>query len=577
MVKLGDLFNHTIQEQLKTKANMSESNSHDSITLDMELPDEKEIREELNKQKASFKPRNEESFDELELLLSGNIPKSKEESQEKEVSYQGVDGGVIGYVNVEAFKPDPSLTNKDNTIIIENIEIMSKSNDRSEILEAANRIEKIGDKAIEIVFREAYMFDFKDKEERIRLDVLVQLCSRLTVLSLKGRILILGILQYAKNEQHIELAIRVAGLVHEKQSAALILRHAKNPNLFISALDSFLKMGNTDAVIDLLKILDLIVLPKSMIGEVISLARDFYKVSSSIIPHIFDRYVHTSNRQYRPIYSSAIKSFNTTAIPSLIKIIEEDSAIDRIREAAKLLGGIKEPIAVEKLRLAYKNLPNKRAAIMEGIGHTKEEGLSDFVIEELQQSENKRLKEACILALASIGNESTINYLKRYLNDKEVKLSAIYTLSQLGYNPAFDLYLETLINGTDEEQQRLRGYAALLKFNSLIKMTEKLTDISDSKAVSILLALQRPNLLPREVGPVLERLLKKNVSAPVRLEIYRLIAKFVNTNRQILPQQILFEAKQREHDALMKRELEQIFKSMSKRGSIVGYDERGDR
>ncbi|MFD2446600.1 HEAT repeat domain-containing protein [Bacillus sp. CGMCC 1.16607] len=577
MVKLSDLFNQTIQEQLKTKTKMSENSSYESITPDILLPDEKEIREELNKQKASLKPGRNESIDEFEFLLSGNVPKSKEESQEKEVSYQGVDGGYIGYVNVEAFKPDPSLTNNDNAIIIENIEIMSKSNDRSEILKSANKIENIGDKAIEIVFREAYMFDFKDKEERMKLEALVQLCSRLTVLSLKGRILILGILQYAKNEQHIELAIRVAGFVHEKEATALILRHAKNPNLFIPSLDSFLNMGNTEAVIDLLKVLDLLVLPKSMLGDVILQARDFYKVSSSIIPHLFDRYVHTSNRQNRPIYSTAIKSFNTTAIPSLIEIIETESELERIREAAKLLGGIREPIAVEKLRVAYKKLPNKRAAIMEGIGHTKEEGLADFVIDELQQAENKRLKEACILALANIGNEKAINYLKPYLNDAEVRLSAIYTLTQLGYDPAFDQYLKTLIDGNDEEQHRLRGYAALLKFNSLIKMTDKLNDVSDSKAVSILLALQRPNLLPREVGPVLERLLKKNVSAPVRLEIYRLVAKFVNTNRQILPQQILFEAKQREKDALMKRELELIFKSMPKRGSDVGYDERGDR
>ncbi|WP_078544822.1 HEAT repeat domain-containing protein [Litchfieldia alkalitelluris] len=574
MVKLADLFNQTIQEQLKSKTSKSER-SYEGLTVNVNLPDEKELREVLTKQKSQLKPKEEESFDEFEFLLAGNTPKSKEESQEKEVSYQGVDGGYIGFVNVEAFKPDPSLTNKDNEIIIENIDIMSKSNERTEILEAANNIEGIGDKAIEIVFREAYMFDFKDKEERFKLEALVQLCSRLTVLSLKGRILIIGILQYAKNEQHIELAIRVAGQVHEKEATASILGHAKNPNLFISVLDSLLKMGDTAAVIDLLKVLDVITLPKAILEEVIMLAREFYKVSDSIIPHLFDRYVHTNNRAYRPIFSQAIKSFNTTAVPSLVDIIEKDLSPERIREASKLLGGIREPIAVDKLRTAYRKHSTKRAAIMEGIGHTREQGLADFVIEELQQADHQRLKDACIIALANVGTEQTIPYLKNYLKDSEVKLSAIFTLTQLGYSPAFDQYISTLTDGNDDEQHRLRGYAALLRFNSLTKMAEKLYDLSDSKAVSILLALQRPNVLPKEVGPIIESLLKRKISAPVRLEIYRLIAKFVNTKRQILPQKILFDAKQQEQDSLMKRELEQIFKTMPKRGSEVGYDGGG--
>ncbi|MCP8970910.1 hypothetical protein [Ectobacillus ponti] len=576
MVQMSDLLNLKIKEQLQAKGSGAAEPPVFPELEQMEIPSEEVVRAELEKQKRTQQAlfEDEAEVDEWAELLADKQPIYQEESPKVKVEI-GLAGGYVGYVDLTFSELDKALTNDAYQQVSKNLELMSSSQKRTEVLRAAQEIEKIGDKAVGAIFRKIYLFDFSSKEERYKLEALVQMCTRLMVLSLNGRMILKGVLQGAKNEQHLELAIRVAGQINDREVVPEILEHAKKPALFIPAMEALLRMRNTEAVRELLPVIDALDAGrKDIIGEAISLAYSFRVLQPSIVKSLFYTYMDTAVRALRPIYSVAIKSFGDLIVPVLYDILETEGDIVRAREAAKMIGGLRTATASEKLQEAYRRLPAKRTVVMEGIAHTLDAKLAPFVAEELQKADNQRLKEACMKALATLGDESYIPQVKPYAQQQTTKLSALYALVRLGDAGAFRDYLHLLVAGTSEEQQQLRSYTSLLSFKHLTKIAERLRDLPDSQAVQILLTLQRPNVLPKEIGPILRDVLHKRPSAPVRLETYRLIAKFAHTKNELLPASVFYEARKTEQDPLMKRQMEQIYKGMSKsgKGAFIGYD-----
>jgi hypothetical protein len=75
--------------------------------------------------------------------------------------------------------------------------------------------------------------------------------------------------------------------------------------------------------------------------------------------------------------------------------------------------------------------------------------------------------------------------------------------TRMGDLSSFQEFIEQMIEGESEVQYILERYTSKLPFSLLTEMASRILAISDDKALLLVSALQRPNLLPREIGPIL--------------------------------------------------------------------------
>lgn len=564
-MRLEELLTSKVKEQLDVKETHEFSQKENEPLTRIALPEEKKIEEELKKQ-AIVHQGSVAGLD--DWLEDDSQPVYREEEKKVKVTYKRT-GGYVGYVDLNFSVLDETLSTAEYDRISQQLTVISKAETKEDVEQAIRIIEGIGEKAWGVVFRKIYLFNFKNKETRYKIEMLIQLCSRLMVLSLTGRLTLKAILQHTTNEQYSEFAMLIAGQINEREVIPEILQNAKMPNLIVPAIEALLLMRSTDAVRQLIPLIDqLDGSRKDLIGEAIKLARHFNLVDSSIVKELFYTYLDTPTRSLRPIYSVGIKSFGVDIIPPLYAVIENETDLYKVREAAKLIGGTRQPLASTKLKEAYEKFPSKRIGVMEGLGHTKDRTIAPFVAEELKKATQPRLQEASIVTLASLDDDTYIPVLRSYTSQKEVGLAAVYALTRLGDKEALKTFIDLLTSGSAEEQQRLRSYTTLLHFKAYNKIAEKLLLLPDNQKIQLLMALQRPNLLPKEVGTVLKELLQRQPSAPVRLEIYRLAAKFIGTKTPMLPEKVIYEAGKKETDPLMKRELQKVYKGKGTEGGI---------
>lgn len=569
MVSLEELLEEKIKTQLNYKGQV------EGAPPVPDLPNEHEIEKALQSQTEKLKNQNGDDqsglLDGLDDIFEMDRPISKEDDETRvKVTYERTGG--IDYVDLTFSELDPSLTQDEYDEIRNELKKISASENQYTAASAAKRIEEFGGKAIGVLFRQIRLFDFKNKKEKYKFDAIVQLGTRLTILSLKGRMLLKAILLYAKNKQHIELAIRIAGQINEKEVLPEILEHAKDADLFNACFEAIINMKDTSAARDLLKIINSLESSrKDVIEEAIQHARNFNQLDPDIIEDVFYAYLGSTNRMIRPIFSVSLKSFRDEVVPVLYKIIEFEFDNHKVREACKMLGGIKKPIASQKLKEALEKFPAKRAAIIEGMSHTLDKDLASTVVYELKKASSKYLKQTCLKSLGALGGKELTPVVKPYLDEQDLRTEAIFCLVRIGDPDGFQLYLNLLINGSQDEQQNLGSYASLLTFKHLSNLAKKMVELPDQQALLLLSALQRPNVLPREIGHLLKDKLNQKPSAPVRMEIYRLIGKYVNTKNELLSQNILYDARKNETDVHIKREIDYIIKHIQKHDGGFGY------
>ncbi len=185
--------------------------------------------------------------------------------------------------------------------------MMSRSQNQEEIMKAAVTLKRLETKGLKSCSVKHICLILK-MQRTAKSGSPCSTLQQLNRLSLKGRILLLGILQYASNEEHIELAMRVAGQVKERDAVPSILQHAQNPSLFVPAFKAMIQLGDGDAMIKLLNMMDGMKLPKAILEENIMTSKDLYRVGDSIIPLLFEKYTNPKIRVYRPIYANGIHS-----------------------------------------------------------------------------------------------------------------------------------------------------------------------------------------------------------------------------------------------------------------------------
>jgi hypothetical protein len=522
--------------------------------------DEAQIQEELLRQ-AEKEEESDGIDDDFFSSLSGP---SQEDGNEKlvEVVYLG----RIGYVDISFENLDEDMDEREYMEILKALEVMAYNDDVQMRRDASKEVEKYGEKAITVIFRECRKFDITDEQRK---NELVHLLSRLTTRSYKGRKIMKAILEKANSSQHIALSIMGAGAVRENEAVPSILAHMVRPDFFSIGMESLLKIRDINSVDPLIQlIMNLDGKRNDLIDQAIHLAPRFADFGPEAVKPVFDAYVNNQKKSVRPILTIALRSFKEDAIPVLSEVLKTETDEMKLIPICITLGALKMPFSTNLLVEAFKKYPAKRVGIIRGLSHTRDLAVLPILIKELQTTPDIRMKQECLRAMSylSDADKGLIPIVKPYLNEKRNRLylDALNCLVRLGEQEAFDKFVDILIHGEEGEQYVLQKHLPTMSFKLIVKMAEKMLTCPDDKAILLVSALQNANMIPREVGPILQKKLNQNPIPALKLEIYRLIGKHVNKKREVLPQDVLYQARQEETNPRVVRELDQIIDNMRK-------------
>ncbi|MES9683099.1 hypothetical protein ABWK22_09305 [Gottfriedia acidiceleris] len=522
--------------------------------------EEAEIKQELLRQ-AEQEDKNDGIDDDFFASLSGP---SQEEGNEKLVEVEYL--GRIGYVDISFENLDEDMDEKEYRYILDALEILAYSNDVSKRKEAIKEIEKYGEKAITVIFRECRKFDLTDENRK---NELVHLLSRLASRSLKGRKILKAVLEKANSSQHIALSILCSGAVREHEAVTGILNHMLSPDFFGIGLEALLKIRDKKSIEPIIQRLnDIDSNRNDLIDHAIRLAPRFVDFGPEAVKPVFEGYIYNQKKAIRPILTIALRSFKEDAIPVLTEVLEKETDENKLIPICMTLGALRMSYSTNLLIDAFRKYPAKKKAIIRGFSHTKDQSVLPLLVKELETTEDLRLKQECLGAIAYLADndKNLIPVVKPYLTERRNRLylDALNCMVRLGDLESFDKFINLLINGEEGEQYVLQKHLPKMSFKMLVKTAEKMLSCPDDKSILLVSALQNANIIPQEVGPILKKKLDQNPIPALKLEIYRLIGKHVNKKHELLSQDILYKARQEESNPRVVRELDQIIDNMRK-------------
>ncbi len=540
------------------------NDEHDEFSSFTQEEEEKLLLELL--QQAQSEDESKEIDDRFFDDITGP---SQDTGNEKlvEVEYMG----RLGYVDISFENLEEDMSDMEYKEILSALEIMAYSDDINKRKEAIRKVEAFGEKSIVVIFRECRKFDLSEERKRVEL---VNLLARLTVRSFRGRKIIKAVLEKASSSQHVSLAILGAGTIREREAVDGILEHMKEPDFFSISFEALLKIRDQKTVEPIINnINNLDVSRNDLRDQAIHLAPRFGDFGPDAVKPVFEAYINCQKKPLRPIFTLALRSFKEDAIPVLAAVLEDETNEDKLVPICMTLGSLKMPFSTNLLKNTFEQFPNKRRAAIIGFSYTNDPSLVPILLKELKSTSDLKLKKECLKAIGHIVGEekNVLNEIKPYLHEyrNKIYLDALYCVVRLGDKEGFDKFAELLVNGNDEEQFILQNFLARMPFKVIAKMAEKMLHYPDDKALLLVSALQKSNMMPREVGGILEKKLNQNPIPALKVEIYRLIGKHVNNHREILSQEILYKARREEEDPRIIRELDQIIDNMRKeRGRV---------
>ncbi|SOC37088.1 HEAT repeat domain-containing protein [Ureibacillus acetophenoni] len=577
MATISELLNQKIVKQLGGSTSpkyIDENGTENNSGMEIDVL---KLKRALVEQAEAIR---KESDDNILGDIFVEIEPETETNNSSKLMYQHPDvGGIEVIVDIDQLIPDMSdeLIEK----VVNLIKDMADTNNQKKSLDAYVALKNLGNSdtlnVLYIIFRKSVLFDFSHYTR----DLLVTLVANLCAYNLKGRALLKGILNQSTVEKHVELALRSAGQIRAKEVLPEIFSIAKNEeknHLIIICLEAIVNIRDTEAAIQFLPIISN--LPDGnnrLIGQAIKVAKHFEVFEDSFIEHVYNELIQCKKRYLRPIYSEGLKSFGVRAIPILAEFMKSSDDHFHIRQCSKIIGGIKSPIASEQLRKLLVDLPHSQAEIIEGLAHTKDVENLPYLLECLQKTSRPHVKRTCIKAIADFGDISYAPALKKYLVDPETELEVIYALFRLGEKDADELFFDKMLNGTPHEQNRLENFTSLLPSKNLIQVAKKALMLPDMDSMILLSALLKPNVLPKQVGPLLNELLNREPKSttPVRTSIYRIIGKFVGSEKELLGMDVLVKALRTEEPSV-KKELENIISAVRSKGESGGIEKYKD-
>ncbi|MEK4231095.1 HEAT repeat domain-containing protein [Solibacillus sp. FSL H8-0538] len=527
-----------------------------------------DIKRLLLEQHKQLQEQSEENLDILDDL-GGPI-------QDEAVEIEYYDGVVKAVVNISFETFTGTLSDAGYTDVRDLLRQFARATNQAARTNALQAIESYGEDAIEIILRECRQFDLVSEAA---MKEMVQLVGRLAYRSLKGRLMTKGILEHSTSYSHLRLAIATAGVLRDREMVHSIERHIHDKELYLICLEALFKIRDISSLpimIDAINKVD--PTRKDLIDASIQLSQHFAKFGPNAIKTVFNAYADCENRAVRPVYIKGFRSFGENAVPSLAQSINEERDANRFMQICMTLGGLKTLSAVTVLTDALQTSDEfRKKAVIRGLGYAGEPASMDTILEELELTDVNPIKSECINALSYIGykDKRMMDAVRVYTKSQDtfLRLTAMGCLVRSGEEKWFDEMMKVLLSGDASDRQLAETVVARLPVPILARSAQKLLTVSDDNALQIITLLQRVHTLSKDVGHILVEKLKQDLPQYLEIEIYRLIAKHVNTKSELLPASVLYDAKESAKSERLERELASLIRGMKNhRGEIVARD-----
>ena len=228
---------------------------------------------------------------------------------------------------------------------------------------------------------------------------------------------------------------------------------------------------------------------------------------------------------------------------------------------------MKHKEAVEVLIKGYQKFPKYSGVIIKGLGYTEDKRTKAIYLKALKNTRSTSIQKKCLVSLAFLKDNSVVSEVKPILNtnNSELKIYTLLVLARYNNREAVDKLLDYLIAGSRREQD-IVGQQILhrLRKSDQKYIAERTLNLPEKKAFYIISALRNVHHLPRGLGNILHKLLDQSKKVPLRSEIYKLIAEYVNTKKEVLPQSVLYEAREKTDNVREKNILDNIISKMKK-------------
>ncbi|MER1985363.1 MAG: HEAT repeat domain-containing protein [Solibacillus sp.] len=492
------------------------------------------------------------------------------------VSY--FDGVVEMIVDISFDSLGKNITEEQCLFVRNELRAFAKGASSLERKKHLQNIAALGSPAVEMIFRECRQFDLV--EESVRAEV-IKVMAQLSYRDLQARLLNKGILQHSTSSSHTLLAIGVAGALRDEEAVGSLVDHLQHEEFFKVALDALLKIRHVPSLEQVIQGLEqLDVSQKHLVDYAITQAPRFKKFGPETVELIFRYYEDGKNRAVRKIYIDAICAYGDDAIPQLLKAIDNAKRLHdlgRLSQICMTLGNLRTPAATTVLTNALQNANEReKRAIIIGLGRAADDSVMDLIVHELMHTDDVVLKSECINALSffRFKKKEVTDIVTPFLKVKEnhLFLDAMSCLIRAGNKKLLDDLVHYALEGTEREQGIAQSLLSRLPFKDLLRVGQRILNLTDDKALQIVMILQRTHKLPYELGAVLVEKLKTPMMPLLEMEIYRLIAKHVNSATPLLPAEVLFEARHKTTNERISRELSTMISKISNRGGVIIAD-----
>lgn len=474
--------------------------------------------------------------------------------------------GSIGYVDISFTSLNENISEMEYQGILKAVETIAFDVNEIKWREAVKEIETFGERAVMILFRECRKFNLSNEKQTT---MVVQLLNRLTNRSLNGRRTIKAILEKASIQQHVKLAILAAGTIRDQEVAKALIARLADSDYFTLALQSLLNLAPKDLLPSILEVINNMDIRRTDLIEYTFIhANEFVRFGPQAVKPIFTTYASLDIKQLHRVYIRAIQSFKEDAIPYLKEVFHETKDDNLMFIVCKTLGSLHMPHSTQILLDALDEYPEHERAIIRGLSFARDRGVLPQVLKVMKKTTDTGLRQECMMTIAFSGDrsEQTKNEIRPYFQDRSTTdyLVALNSLVIMGDGQMMDQYIKMLVRGTEKEQYMIQKHIGKLPSVQQLKLAEAMLQYPDEEALMIVMGLQKFNVLELRLGTLLERKLKETSHASLRIEIYKLIGKHVNKQKELLPQKFLFNAKKTETNPRILRELEQIISTMKR-------------
>lgn len=524
--------------------------------IDQYNKNKEEYANEINQELLSQVNQNEEPKIIIEDIFSPNFGLTSDIVEIENI-------GLKRFVDIDFTNID--IKKNEYECLLDNIDIVIKSENRSDIDYAIDNIVEVKDKAIKVIYNQSRRFNFNNEIQKRNLSFLMY---NLSIKSLYARDIALAVLKQANSKSHLKLAIMTAGEIKDSQASEHIIRSLKEEELFKLSVESLIKIGDLNSLDIILDCIEAVKLEDSNKLEFFNyISKEFINFGPSVITKVLSKYNECTKYWIRPIYSKILESFKGDLTPILMEIIENKSDYAELKHIFILLGKMRIEPAINFLINVFETDDDKKRLAVTALGYCKSEQSIELLEKVLEEGEeNIEILREAILSLSYIGNKSTsVKVFKKYTDsfDEQLKIFSIFSLARYNYKEYLDKLVDYIVNGNEKQINIIERIISRLFRKQVIYIAEKLLNFETEQSImNILKILKRIKILPRETGTIFIQLLNEDIPSVVKIEIYQMISKVANTPNEILPQSVIFNALEKATTQNEKNQLYAIVNSM---------------